>query len=70
MTNQSDIKNYRKKFELFKSAEDIEDARITNELVVPDMVLWIYGIVFCFCGVLLNLLILRILCRTKCKGKI
>lgn len=41
-----------------------------HELAVPDVVLWIYMAVICFFGLVLNLIIVRSLVRTKCNGKL
>lgn len=40
-----------------------------HALAVPDVVLWIYMVVICFFGLVLNLIIVRALVRTKCNGK-
>lgn len=39
------------------------------ELVMPDMVLWIYVIIICLFGILLNCVIVTSLLRSKCNGR-
>lgn len=53
-----------------ESAEaDVIEAE-AHALAVPDVVLWIYMVVICFFGLVLNLIIVRALVRTKCNGKL